>query len=100
MIELHVTLAVTAAIAAGLTARITPANAPAAHRLWLLVLASPVLWCAGALVFSPSVTVSLRPGVVPEPSIGSSGAMWSVLRGVYVAVAAALLLRTARGMTS
>src|SRR5687768_8366994 len=100
MIELHVTLAVTAAIAACLTRRITPANAPAAHRLWLLVLVSPGLWAAGALLFSPAVIVSLRPGVFPEPSIGSSAAVWSVLLGVYVAVATALLLRTAKSMAS
>ena len=100
MIELHVALAVAAAMAAALTLKITPANAPWAHRLWLLVLASPVLWAVGAILFSPAVMVSLRPGVLPQTLIGWSGEVWSRLLWLYVGVAAALLLRTAMGVAA
>ena len=62
MIELHVTLVVAAAVAAVLTGRITPANAQGAHRLWLVVLASPFLWLAGASLFAPVLTVGFSPG--------------------------------------
>jgi beta-lactamase regulating signal transducer with metallopeptidase domain len=100
MIDLIVKMAIAAALAWLFTRRVTPANAAAAHRLWLVVVTSPVLWLAGQSLFAPVAYARLRTGALPESLSAPSAGAWEVAAAVYVTVAALLLLRALLGVIS
>src|SRR5215203_4041730 len=94
MTELHLTWIAAATVAACLTKGTSPGNAAHAHRLWLVVLATPLLWVAGAWLFAPAMFVAIKPGILPEAPTQAAAALRWLLTGVYVTVALTLLART------
>ena len=99
MIDLQLKLAVAAAVAWILTRKVTPANAANAHRLWLVVIASPFLWLAGPALIPPVVIATPREGVIPSGLLDTPQVSATLL-AVYVLVAACLLVRLALGVRS
>ena len=100
IVDLSVKWAVAAAVAAVLTRRVTPAYAAAAHRVWLLVLLSPVWWLAGEWLFAPAVLFRLTQDAVPPALAERAGGGVAVFLWIHAAVAAALLSRVAAGVWS
>lgn len=100
IVDLSVKWAVAAAIAAVLTRRVTPAHAAAAHRVWLLVLLSPVWWLAGEWLFAPAVLLRLTQDAVPPALAERAAGSLSVILWIHAAVAAVLLARVAAGVWS
>jgi beta-lactamase regulating signal transducer with metallopeptidase domain len=100
MIDLQFKFAVAVAFAWVATRRVSPANAASAHRVWLLVLASPVLWMVGETLVPPIAFARLRPGVLPQGIISAGSVALIAAAGVYVVIAALLLLRLACGIGS
>jgi beta-lactamase regulating signal transducer with metallopeptidase domain len=100
MVDLQFKLAVLALIAWALTRRVTPAAAAHAHRLWLSVLALPVIWFAATSAVPAVVLARLRPGVFPESIQHPSQALQLAAIISYVGVATALALRLAWGVRS
>ena len=99
MIDLNVKLALVAAIAWMATRRVTPANAAWAHRLWVAVAMSPLLWLAGEWLLSPVAYAGLRHTLAPAVLTPSPKLQATALAG-YAAIAALLLLRTLWGAVS
>lgn len=100
MIDLQLKLATAAALAWLLTRHVTPASARHAHRLWLVVIHSPVLWLAGSSLISPLMTAQIRNGVMPESIVNPTPAAQTVLLWIYVGVAALLAARLVWGIRS
>lgn len=100
MIDLHVKFAIVAAFAWIVTRRVTPSNAAGAHRLWVAVAASPLLWLAGEWMFVPLAYAGLREGLLPAVIASPSRQVWTVVAAVYVSVAALLLGRVCIGVLS
>jgi beta-lactamase regulating signal transducer with metallopeptidase domain len=104
-LDVSVKVAGLAAVAALLTARARPAAAAHAHRVWCLVLLSPLALLAGAAVITPAVIVlpdarlvaAAGGSALAGPAFGWLGRLPInpvVVAGLaYVVVAAALLLR-------
>ena len=100
MIDLHVKFAIVAALAWIVTRRVTPSNAAGAHRLWVAVVASPLLWLAGEWTFAPLAYAGLREGVLPQVLASPSPQVVTVVAAVYGSVAAVLLGRVCIGVLS
>jgi beta-lactamase regulating signal transducer with metallopeptidase domain len=100
MIDLSVKWAIAAGLVWLVTRRTPPVHAAAAHRLWMVVLAVPVLWAAGSLVVAPAAYVQVRSGVIPEPIALREDWLWTVALGIYVGVALLLLARVGVGVNS
>lgn len=98
MIDLQLKFALVASIAWVATRGITPANAASAHRVWLVVLLSPVLWLAGEWGFTPLVRATVRGELVPQVLVAPSSLVRSTFAFVYLSVAAVLLVRVAVGV--
>jgi beta-lactamase regulating signal transducer with metallopeptidase domain len=100
MVELQLKLAAAALIAWALTRRVTPAAAAHAHRLWLGVLALPVIWVAAMSAVPAVVIARLRPGVLPQSIQDPSQTVQLATIITYVGVATLLGLRLAWGVWS
>ena len=94
MFDLLVKTAVLAAIAALLTRRSRHATAADAHRLWLVVLFSPVLVLTLNSVLPPAAFLIPRVDVAPASAMVPAG--WVL--AAYAIVAAVLLCRVAAGV--
>ena len=97
MIDVSVKFALVAGGVWLLTRHASPSRAAAAHRVWLLVLAVPLLWFGAAALIEPAVIVRPRASVWPESSVAPSSAATSVAVAVYVVVAGLLMARVATG---
>jgi len=100
MVDLAIKWAIAAAAAEIVTRRVTPANAAAAHRIWLLVLLAPVWWAAGEWLVEPVVFAQLRRGVIPAGLAPHGVDTLTLMFAGYAAVAALLLLRIGAGLWS
>jgi beta-lactamase regulating signal transducer with metallopeptidase domain len=99
MIDLSVKLAAVAAVAWLATRRVTPAQAAAAHRVWMTVLVSPVLWLAAHVLFPPVVLIRPR-GEAVGILAGTLDGVWPAAVGVYFAVLAVHLVRILYGVVA
>jgi beta-lactamase regulating signal transducer with metallopeptidase domain len=100
MIDLQVKLAIVAVIAWAATRRVRPADAANAHRVWLMVVISPVLWTLGEWLFPPLAFARLRDGVLPEVVTSRGGWTLFVLKAACAFVSTVLLARLAWGVVT
>jgi beta-lactamase regulating signal transducer with metallopeptidase domain len=100
MIDLSVKFAAVAATAWLITRHVRPADAAAAHRLWLAVLAAPALWLLGSAIWPPLAYVVPRAGHWPAIVTHPSAEVWNTAVVVYAAGAAVLLARAAGGVVA
>ena len=91
MIDLVIKTSVVALVAVCLTRRNRPETAADDHRVWLVVLFSPLLILAANAVLPPFALVLPRGPAVPAPPPG-----WTSL--LYALVASALLIRVGAGL--
>jgi beta-lactamase regulating signal transducer with metallopeptidase domain len=98
VIDLQLKIGIVFTIAWMATRKVTPANAAAAHRVWLAVLVSPILWLFGEWLFSPLVHARIRADLVPASVVSASGAWRSAAVWIYFGVAAVLMVRVATGV--
>ena len=98
MIDLSAKWAIAAGLVWLVTRRTPPVHAAAAHRLWLVVLALPLLWTIGFLVVTPAAYVQLRSGVIPDSIAQREVWLWTVAFGIYLGIALLLLVRVGAGM--
>jgi beta-lactamase regulating signal transducer with metallopeptidase domain len=100
MIDLQIKLAIAAAVAWAVTRRVTPGNAASAHRLWLVVILSPLLWLAGGWLVTPVVFAGPREGLLPWDVMVPSDQLRQTISVFCFGVAALLLVRVAAGVVS
>lgn len=100
MLDLCIKWTVGAAVAWAITRRVGPANATAAHRVWLLVLLTPAWWAAGEWLFEPAVLLQVRRTPASDGAAALASRLSSPLLAVYAAVSVVLLVRVAAGVLS
>ena len=98
MIDLSAKFALAAVVAWLLTRRATPSQAAAAHRVWLLVLALPVLWLLAGALIAPAVFVQPRATVWPASIGAPQPRTISLALTIYAVVAGVLMARVATGV--
>jgi D-alanyl-D-alanine endopeptidase (penicillin-binding protein 7) len=100
MFDLSVKIGAAAAIAWLATHRITPANAAAAHRLWVAVVVSPLLWLAAGFVLPSVLYIQPRAGSLPAQVIDPLRSLWPAALWVYAGIVGVLLARVAYGIAA